>query len=62
MADTTTKPHPDNPTIALDLDFGSDGKTSVVIEFHFSDNVEDFVDVSNFVYLAAGALRRAMSP
>ena len=50
-----TKPHPDNPTAEFKLTF-DEGEVTVVLEFHFSDNAEDFIDVPTFVNVAANQL------
>lgn len=55
-----TEPNPDNPTAQFTLTF-DDQDVDITVEFHFSENAEDFIDVETFVNLAAGELLRAIS-
>ncbi|WNM75011.1 hypothetical protein SEA_DENNEBES_55 [Streptomyces phage Dennebes] len=47
--------NPDNPTIKLELTF-DDAVVEVELEFHFSENAEDYLDVATFVSTAAAML------
>jgi len=49
----------DNPTAKFELKFDDDVVT-VELEFKFSDNADDFLDVSRFVGLAAQTLLYGM--
>jgi hypothetical protein len=40
--------NPDNPSIKMELTF-DDEVVEVELEFHFSDNAENFIDVTTFV-------------
>lgn len=57
-------PNPDNPTADFKLTFGKeDGGEDVVditLEFHFSENAEDFIDPAEFTNVAAGLILREM--
>lgn len=46
---------PDNPSIKMEIKF-DDEVVTVELEFHFSDNAEDFLDVTHFVNAAAAQL------
>lgn len=50
-----SEPNPDNPTAEFALTF-DEGEVKVTLEFHFSDNAEDFIDPAEFVNVAAGVL------
>lgn len=55
-----TEPNPDNPTAEFTFSFGS-GDVKVVLEFHFSDNAEDFLDPETIVNgMSAAILRELM--
>jgi hypothetical protein len=56
MADLT---NPDNPSATFTLTF-DDEPVDITIEFHFSDNAEDFINVTEFVNHAAGTLLKAL--
>jgi len=60
MAETVTQPNPDNPTATFTLTF-DDEPVDVVLEFHFSANAEDYIDVTDFVNDAAGTILRALT-
>jgi hypothetical protein len=47
--------NPDNPSIKLELTFDDD-VVEVELEFHFSDNAEQFIDVSKFVAAVGASL------
>lgn len=47
--------NPDNPAIRLELTF-DDETVSVELEFHFSENAEEYIDVQRFVSTAAAML------
>lgn len=55
-----TEPNPDNPVAEFKLTF-DEGEVTVKLEFHFSDNAEDFIDVATFVNVASAQLLGAMS-
>jgi len=50
----------DSPTAKFELTFDDD-VVEVELEFKFSDNAEDFIDVGKFVWLATQQLLQAMS-
>jgi hypothetical protein len=54
-----TEPNPDNPTVKLEFD-GDDGVTSVILEFHFSDNFDEDV-IRPFVNGVSGVLLRQLA-
>jgi len=60
MAETVTQPNPDNPTATFTLTFDDD-PVDVTLEFHFSANAEDYIDVADFVNDAAGVILRALT-
>lgn len=60
MAETVTTPNPDNPTATFTLTF-DDEPVTVTMEFHFSANAEDYIDVTDFVNDAAGVVLRALT-
>lgn len=49
----------DNPTAEFTLNF-DDEEVGITVEFHFSDNAEEFIDVQSFVSAAASNLLSAM--
>lgn len=51
---------PDNPTVKFELTFDDDVVT-VELEFHFSDNAEQFISPAAFVNAAAHTLMSEMS-
>ncbi|ATW69409.1 hypothetical protein SEA_OLICIOUS_52 [Streptomyces phage Olicious] len=52
-----SEPDPDNPTIGMAFDVGGE-EIEVKLEFHFSDNFEKFLDVSDFVNAVNAAVLR----
>lgn len=57
---TVTQPNPDNPTATFTLTF-DDEPVDITLEFHFSGNAEDFIDIGEFVNDAAGVVLRALT-
>lgn len=55
-----TKPQQDNPTAEFKLTF-DEGEVTVILEFHFSDNAEEFIDVPTFVNVASTQLLNSMA-
>lgn len=53
------KPVSDNPTVKFELTFDTD-VVEVELEFKFSDNAEEFIDVTQFVNIAAHTLLNEM--
>lgn len=49
----------DNPTAEFELSF-DDEKVTITLEYHFSDNAEDFIDVPAFVELASREILASM--
>ncbi|WAB09296.1 hypothetical protein SEA_STELLA_56 [Streptomyces phage Stella] len=47
--------NPDNPSIKMEIKF-DDEVVEVELEFHFSDNAEEFINVQHFVTAAAAQL------
>lgn len=55
-----SEPNPDNPVAEFKLSF-DDEEVTMKLEFHFSDNAEDFVDVALLVNIVSGQLLRALT-
>lgn len=55
-----SEPNPDNPTAEFGITF-DDEEVKVVLEFHLSENAEDFIDVPAFVEMASSAVLVAMT-
>lgn len=59
-----SEPNPDNPTAQFTLTFdGDDGEATnvgITLEFHFTENAEDFIDPAEFTNVAAGVILREM--
>jgi hypothetical protein len=49
----------DNPTAKFELKF-DDEVVTIVVEFHFSDNADDFIDVAHYVEAASYLLLKGM--
>lgn len=57
---TVTQPNPDNPTATFTITFDNE-PVDITMEFHFSANAEDYIDVTDFVNDAAGVVLRALT-
>lgn len=51
-----TEPNPDNPTLKIEAELEDGEIVTVVLEFHFSDNAEEHMNVSQFVNNVASTL------
>ena len=47
----------DNPTAEFEFDFGGEIVT-ITLEFHFTDNADDFFDIADIVEGMSGAILR----